>query len=264
MGSSVDVVAATHEQLAVEDQSAVTNFFDEVGPHVVIHAAAYTAVDDCERSPDRAFAVNALGTRHVAKAAEKIGAYMLYVSTDYVFDGEATRPYRETDPTNPISVYGASKLAGEHECSDQHAVVRTSWLCGVHGSNFVRTVLRLAGSPDLLRFVDDQRGCPTFTADLADVLVGLALDRVPGCFHATNQGEATWFEFARAVLEYGGHDPSRVLPITTAQLDPPRAAARPKYSVLDNAALREAGWDFMAPWQDGLERMIRALQRSAQ
>jgi dTDP-4-dehydrorhamnose reductase len=256
--SPCHVIAADHDRLDVADRSAVLTAVEAVRPHVVIHAAAWTAVDACEGDPDRAFATNALGTRFVAEAARRVGAHVVYLSTDYVFDGTSTRPYREWDTPNPQSVYGASKLAGEQELDPGSTVVRTSWVCGAHGANMVRTVLRLAGSPGPLRFVDDQWGSPTFTADLAGVVAVLATDRVPGTFHVTNGGVTSWYGFARGVLEAAGHDPERIEPITTAQLDPPRPAPRPANSALDNAALRFMGMALLPDWRDGLARLLAA------
>lgn len=257
--SGVDVVAADHEALAVEDRYAVLSTLDELRPDVVIHTAAYTAVDACETDPDRAFQVNALGTRHVAEACEAVGAHLVYVSSDYVFDGTSTRPYLEWDQPNPRSVYGLSKLGGEKECPPGATVVRTSWVCGAGGANMVKTALRLADGDSPMRFVDDQRGSPTFTADLAAALVTLATDRRPGIYHVTNQGETTWFGFVRAVVAAGGGDPGRVEAIATADLVPPRPASRPAFSVLDNAALRLTGLPLLPDWQDGLERLVRFL-----
>jgi dTDP-4-dehydrorhamnose reductase len=258
--SPCDVTAADHARLDVADRSAVQTIFEGVRPHVVIHAGAWTAVDACEGDPDRAFAVNALGTRHVAEAARRVGAHVVYVSTDYVFDGTSTRPYVEWDAPNPVSVYGRSKLGGELELDPGSTVVRTSWVCGAHGANMVRTVLRLAGGPGPMRFVDDQWGSPTFTADLAGVLAVLGTERLPGIFHVTNSGVTSWFGFARAVLAAAGHDPARVEPIATAALDPPRPAPRPSNSALDNAALRLMGFDPMPDWGDALKRLVAAIE----
>jgi dTDP-4-dehydrorhamnose reductase len=261
--TACDVIAADHDRLDVSDRGAVWAAVDGLRPHVVVHTAAWTAVDACEGDPDRAYAVNALGTRHVAEAARRAGAHVVYVSTDYVFDGTATRPYVEWDQPNPMSVYGRSKLAGEQELDPGSTVVRTSWVCGAHGTNMVKTVLRLAGGPGPLRFVDDQWGSPTFTADLAGVLAVLATDRLPGTFHVTNAGVTSWYGFARAVLEAAGDDPDRVEPISTVSLDPPRPAPRPANSVLDNAALRLMGMAPLPDWRDALGRLLAATDLSA-
>ncbi len=184
------------------------------------------------------------------------------VSTDYVFDGTKAEPYHEWDRPNPQSVYGRSKWAGEHAVA-VHApgscVVRTAWVCGAHGPNMVKTVLGLLDRPELA-FVDDQRGCPTFTADLAPAIRRLAVARVPGVFHVTNQGATTWYGFVRAVLEAAGEDPAKVRPITTAELDPPRPAPRPANSVLDNAALRMGGFPLLPNYRDSLARLVQELQ----
>jgi dTDP-4-dehydrorhamnose reductase len=266
------VVPGTFEVLATDidtvdlvDRAAVRDAVDGFRPDLVLHGGAYTAVDACETDPDTAFAVNALGTRHVAEAAAATGAHLVYVSTDYVFDGEATRPYVEWDAPSPRSVYGRSKLGGEHEVraisGARGTVVRTAWVSGAHGANMVKTALRLASasSDGVLRFVDDQHGCPTFTADLARAVVRLGVDRRPGTFHVTNQGETTWFGFVRAALAAAGHDPDRVEPISTAELDPPRPAPRPSNSRLDNAAVRLSGLPPMPPWEDALARLVAVL-----
>lgn len=245
--------------LDITDRARVLAVVAEARPDAIVHAAAWTAVDACESDPDRAFAVNALGTRHVTEAARAVGAHVTYLSTDYVFDGEQERPYREWDAPNPQSVYGRSKLAGEQELDPGSAVVRISWVCGRHGSNMVKTILRLASEHDTLRFVDDQRGHPTFAEDLAPLVRRLVAERRTGTFHATNQGETTWFGFARAVLEAAGHDPERVQPITTADLDPPRPAPRPANSVLDNAVLRLEGLPLLPDHRESLARLVREL-----
>jgi len=265
----IEVLSTDIDNLDVVNRTAVGEAFDSFRPQVVIHGGAFTAVDACESDPDTAFAVNAMGTRHVAEASRRVGAHLLYVSTDYVFDGTLDRPYVEWDTTNPQSVYGRSKLGGELEVAavggGDATVVRTAWVSGAHGANMVKTVLRLASaSPDgPLRFVDDQHGTPTFTADLATAIVGLALGRRPGTFHVTNQGETTWFGFARATLAAAGLDPDRVEPIATGDLDPPRPAPRPANSRLDNAALRLSGLDLLPEWTDSLARLVEALPAAA-
>ena len=261
--TAVEVTAADHASLPVEDRTRVDGLFAAVRPDIVVHAAALTNVDLCEEDAHRAHQVNEVGTKNLAEAAERVGAHLVYVSTDYVFDGRGSRPYREFDQTNPISVYGASKLAGERACPAGATIVRTSWVCGAHGANFVRTVLSLLGRPGELRFVDDQRGSPTFTADLAPALVALGMDRRPGCFHVTNQGEATRFELARETFAIAGGAPDRVLAISTDELVPPRPAARPAYSVLDNATFEAAGYPPLPPWRDGLARLCAQLNEQS-
>jgi dTDP-4-dehydrorhamnose reductase len=257
-----DVLGASHGALDVGDRDAVMAAITAWRPHLVVHTAAWTAVDACESDRERAWRVNAFGCRNVAEAARASGSHLVSVSTDYVFDGSSPQPYVEWDRPNPLSVYGASKRAGELEVAGLlpgATVVRTSWVCGPHGSNILKTVLRLASAGGPLRFVDDQRGCPTFTEDLARMLLELGAGRRPGVFHVTNQGATTWYRFARDVLAAAGMDPGRVEPIATADLDPPRPAPRPANSVLDNAALRMSGIPLLAEHHEPLERTVKGL-----
>jgi len=262
--SGDDVLAADRGHLDVTDRDAVLGAITTWHPDVVIHAAAWTAVDACEGDPERAHAVNALAVRWVVEACDRTGAHLVHLSTDYVFDGTLDRPYHEWDRPDPQSVYGASKLAGEREAlalGPAATVVRTSWLSGEHGGNMVKTVLRLAGEgsgePGSIAFVDDQRGCPTFTADLAPVLRRLALDRRPGRYHVTNQGAVSWYEFAGDVLAAAGLERALVRPITSAELD--RPAPRPANSVLDNAALRAAGIPLLRDFRKPLAELVASL-----
>ncbi len=259
-GLDHQVLATDIDTMRVEEREEVLSTFTDFRPELVLHGGALTAVDLCETEVDLAYAVNAVGTRNVAEAAALVGAHMVYVSTDYVFDGTGDRPYLEWDPPSPASVYGASKLAGERECRSGATIVRTSWLCGAHGANMVGTALRLADGEGELSFVDDQHGSPTFTADLAPAVVTLGLDRRPGTFHVTNSGATTWWGFVRAVLAEAGADPERVKPIRTKDLDPPRPAPRPAYSVLDNASLRLSGLPALPEWRDALARLVRYLR----
>jgi dTDP-4-dehydrorhamnose reductase len=215
-------------------------------------------VDRCESEVETAYRVNVIGSRHVAEGARRIGASVLYLSTDYVFDGTKADPYLEWDEPNPLSVYGRTKLAGERELDPGSTVVRTSWVCGLHGQNMVKTVLRLAGVHDTLTFVDDQRGHPTFAGDLATMIHRLVIDHRPGTFHVTNQGAVSWYEFARAVLEAAGEDPGRVKPITTAEYPNPLPAPRPANSVLDNAALRLSDVSLLRDFREPLAELISA------
>ena len=255
-----EVVGLDHAALDVADRAAVQTAAEVFKPDVIVHTAAWTAVDDCEGDPDKAYRVNALGPRHVAEAARRVGARVVHVSTDYVFDGTKDGPYVEWDEPAPRSMYGRSKLAGERELDPDSTIVRTSWVCGRHGGNMVKTILRLAADPDrALAFVDDQRGHPSFADDLASMIRRLVLDGRPGLFHVTNQGAVTWFEFAKSVLAAAGHDPGRVSPITTAELQPPRPAERPANSVLDNAALRLSGVPLLPDHHEPLERLVKEL-----
>jgi dTDP-4-dehydrorhamnose reductase len=256
------VLAAGRAAMDVADREQVLGVSGSFGPDLIVHAGAWTAVDACESDPDRAWATNALGSRHVAEAARLAGAHLVYLSTDYVFDGTSPDAYTEWDRANPTSVYGRSKFAGEVEVLEGapgSAVVRTSWVCGVHGSNILKTVLRLSAERDRLSFVDDQRGCPTFTDDLASMIYRLAVARLPGRFHVTNQGPTTWYQFARDVVTAAGRHPDMVVPISTAELNPPRPAPRPANSVLDNAALRLSGIPLLPDHHEALERTVKAL-----
>ncbi|HWO17730.1 MAG TPA: dTDP-4-dehydrorhamnose reductase [Kofleriaceae bacterium] len=229
-------------------------------PAVVINAAAFTAVDRAEAERARAFAINADGAGHVARACAAAGVLCLHVSTDYVFDGAARRPYREDDPVSPQNVYGASKAAGERQVLDAGgAVVRTSWLFGEGGPSFVHSMLRLARELPALRVVADQRGCPTCADDLAAALLELATRAPSGIYHARSSGPTTWHGLAIAIVaEAHRHTQlacERVEPITTA--DYPTPARRPAYSVLDTGRLRALGIA-LPSWRVGLGRMIAA------
>lgn len=252
-----EVIPTTHASMDLVDRDIVVSTICGTAPDVIIHAGCWTAVDACEGDPDRAFAVNGFGTRNVAEGARRVGAHVVYISTDYVFDGAKHGPYREWDETGPRSAYGASKLAGEREIDPGSAIVRTSLVCGVHGNNFVKTMLRLAGERDTWGVVDDQHSCPSFSADLAGAIKQLAVGRLPGVFHLTNQGPTTRYGFACAILEAAGHDPGRISPITTAEYPVP--APRPANSVLDNGAWRLAGFDALDDWHGPLERLVKEI-----
>lgn len=254
-----DVVPLTRAQLDVGDRAAVLAAVEGHRPALVVNAAAWTAVDACEADPDRAFRDNAMAVRYLVEASARIGTHLVQISTDYVFDGRSARPYHEWDSTNPQSVYGHSKLGGEVEAGPTATIVRTSWVCGRHGGNFVKTMLRLAAERPTVSVVDDQHGTPTFADDLASTVAVLGTERLRGRYHVTNQGATTWFAFARAIFEAAGHDPERVLPISTAELDPPRPAPRPAYSVLDNVALRSQGLPLLPDHRSSLERLVHAL-----
>lgn len=240
----------------ITNLEAVVRYLRHVGPSAVIHCAAYADVDGSESDHDRAYSVNSIGTRNVAIAARKVGARLIYISTDYVFEGTKPDPYTEFDEPNPRTVYGKSKLMGERYVQQQlheYFIVRIAWLYGRTGRNFVKTILRLAREGKPLRVVDDQYGTPTWTVDVARQLQHLLETEAYGTYHATAQGSCSWYEFARAVLEEAGID-APVAPIATEEY--PRPAPRPKNSVLDNFLLRIQELDRMPPWRESLAQFM--------
>jgi len=256
-----EVVATSHETLDITDKLAVDAAITAARPDVVIHAAAWTAVDACESDPDKAMLVNGTATKYIVDAAHAVGAHVVYISTDYVFDGSKTSAYDEEDAPNPQSVYGASKLAGERALGPNDAIVRIAWVCGFYGGNMVKTILRLAEQPQL-KFVDDQIGNPTFADDAAEMIVRLAIEKRPGTWHVTNQGDVSWYEFAREVLMVAGFDAGKVAPIQTHELQPPRPAQRPANSVLNNSSLKRAGIELLPDFRVPLARLVSQIQRN--
>ena len=248
--SARDVTALSRSALDITDLAAVRAAVQ--GHDVILNAAAYTAVDEAESHERDAMRVNAHGVHNLAIAAAEERVALVHFSTDYVFDGSATVPYREDEKTHPISVYGRSKAEGERLAletnPDRTIIIRTSWLYGEHGGNFVKTMLRLGANGAAVSVVSDQRGQPTWTSDLAEQVVML-LDAgiTHGVFHGTASGVATWFDFARAVFELGGLDPQKV--VSTRSADFVRPAPRPGYSVLGHDAWRGTGVAPMREWK---------------
>ena len=258
--SGHQVIATIHGDLDITDKSQVDRVVGEAKADAIIHAAAWTAVDACESDPQRAMSVNRDGTANIVSAARKSGSRVIYISTDYVFDGTKPTPYIESDLPNPQSVYGASKLAGEQQLdltTDQ--IVRISWVCGEHGANMVKTILRLAATNPTLTFVDDQIGSPTFTSDAAPMIIEIATAGLAGIWHVTNQGSTSWFGFARDVLTCAGLDADRVIATTTKLLQPARPAKRPTNSVLDNAQMRKANLSLLDDYHIPLQRLVDVL-----
>jgi dTDP-4-dehydrorhamnose reductase len=261
-----DVTGLSHEQLDVADADAVHAAIEDARPDLVVHAAAWTDVDGCERDPDRAHAVNALGPWWLARACRDVGAALVLLSSDYVFGAEGAsqgHPYTEFDPVAPINAYGRSKAAGEQlvrETLPEHYIVRTSWVFGRHGANFVKTMLRLAAERDEVRVVDDQVGSPTYAGDLAAAIRELSLSGRFGTFHRTNSGTCSWFELAARTFELTGTR-VRVHPQRSGELD--RPAPRPAWSVLSNRHAELAGFTTMPPWQEALRRLLEELTSSA-
>ncbi len=250
-----NVVGVDLPDIDITRPASVAATVTAIGPSVVINAAAYTAVDAAEREPRLAWAVNAEGPEVLARACANRGAMLLQVSTDYVFDrAGVTQPHQVDASKTPRSVYGQSKLAGEERVRgavSEHYIVRTAWLYGASGTNFVKTIARLERERDVIDVVDDQWGTPTWSADLAHGLVDLVRSRAPfGTYHCTNAGVTTWCGFARAVFAELGADPARVRPCSTAEF--PRPAPRPAYSVLSDAAWRSARLQPLRPWRHAL------------
>jgi len=256
LGHSHDVVWLDLPDWDVTMPEATRAIID-IHPEWVVHAAALTDVDSCERDPTRAQRVNAEGTRRVAEGCRAVGAGIVYLSTDYVFDGRKGSPYLETDPPAPLSAYGRSKLAGEEivrAVVPRWTIVRTAWLFGRSGKNFVKTIIEKAAAGGALRVVDDQIGSPTYATDLADAIRELLRHGHTGFFHITNSGVCSWYEFARAILKHSGFPESLVSPMTTAELA--RPAPRPAFSVLGNTAWTTVGFPPLRPWPAALEAML--------
>lgn len=254
-----EVTALPRTELDITDAEAVAEAV--AGHDVVFNTAAYTDVDGAETHEAEAFAVNAEGVENLARAAALHGARFVTISTDYVFDGAASEPYAEDHPRDPINAYGRSKAAGEQRAIAAHPdgafVVRTAWLYGVSGPNFVTTMLRLAAGNPTVSVVDDQLGQPTWSADLAAQLVTMMdADAPAGIYHGTSTGQTSWFGFARAIFAEAGLDPERVLPTDSASF--PRPARRPAYSVLGHEAWRRVGMAPIRPWREALAAAARS------
>jgi dTDP-4-dehydrorhamnose reductase len=255
-----ELLFADTDVLNITDAEQVERYFAATAPQMVCNCAAFTNVDACEDQPELAFRVNSDGPRILGEMCERYGAVLVHISSDYVFAGDMPRPRTESDPVAPRSVYGASKLAGEQvvaaTCS-RHFIVRTAGLYGRVGSNFVRTIIRLAREKGAIKVVDDQRGSPTNANDLAYELLKLALTSDYGVYHCVNGGGCSWFEFASAVVDTLGI-PCEKIPCATAEF--PRPAARPAFSVLDNTRLRATIGDEMRSWHEALSAFLARIQ----
>ncbi|HJQ43268.1 MAG TPA: dTDP-4-dehydrorhamnose reductase [Jatrophihabitantaceae bacterium] len=260
---AAEVRAVDVDVLDITDSAAVNAVVDEFRPDVLVNAAAFTAVDAAEEQEELAYRVNATGPAVLAAALAKSGSgRLVHVSTDYVFAGDGTQPYEVDDEPAPRSAYGRTKLAGEQAVRevlpDASYVVRTAWVYGGTGANFVKTMAKLERERDTISVVDDQRGSPTWSMDLAKALVELANSTAPaGIYHCTGSGDTTWFGFTQAIFEELGADPSRVLPTTTDAF--PRPAPRPAYSVLSDRAWRNADLTPMPHWRDALRTAFETV-----
>lgn len=265
-----DILALDRAALDITDQSAVNREVSGSGASVVVNAAAYTAVDQAESEPELAFAANRDGPANLASACAKAGLPLIHISTDFVFDGEKKGPYHEMDQVSPLNVYGSSKAAGEiavRERLDQHLILRTAWVYGVHGNNFVKTMLRLGRENETVRVVADQYGCPTYAADLADATLNAAAQffqgkkNIWGTYHYCGKGVTSWYGFAEAIYDLA----RKYMPLKVKQLEAirtaeyPTAAKRPANSVLDCSLLKKKFNIHPKPWSESLARMIETL-----
>lgn len=253
----VEIIALNRSDLDVTDSEQCRAVLKKHRPDAIIHCGAYTAVDKAESEPDEAFRVNGAGTRNLAVAASAAGIKLCYISTDYVFDGTGAVPYNEYDLTNPQTAYGKSKLAGEYAVQTMHNrffIVRTSWVFGKYGNNFVKTMLKMGIERDSLKVVSDQLGSPTYTYDLAHFLLELVQTENYGIYHASNTGICSWHEFAQAIFEERGIK-TQVDPCTTDEF--PRPAPRPAYSVMDHSAIRSNDFQPLRPWREALQHYLK-------
>jgi len=255
-----EVIGWDIEEIDIQKEEDTIAQIKKLGPAIVIHVAAYTDVDGCELEGEKAFAVNGEGTRHVALAASRCGAKVVYLSTDYVFDGNKRKPYLENDPPSPLNVYGRSKLKGEHyvqEWVKGALIIRTQWLYGRYGKNFVTSILRQAREKQVLSIVNDQIGSPTYTVDLAKAISVLIRFDANGIFHVANRDLCTWFTFGQAILKLSGMDSVKVIPISSKECG--RPAVRPSYSVLNCQKLSKETGLTLRPWSEALKEYISTL-----
>lgn len=256
---SIECVGVDREDFDLTNRKATVDYICAYSPDAVIHCAAYTAVDKAEDDVELCEAVNVGGTENVAAACESLGAKMLYVSTDYVYGGVGEKPFEPSNKAQPKNVYGRTKLAGENAVIahvKKHFIVRTSWVFGVNGNNFVKTMLRLGNEKDELSVVADQIGSPTYTPDLARLICDLIVTEKYGIYHGTNEGFCSWAEFAAEIMKLSGRK-TKILPITSDRY--PSRAQRPLNSRLSKSCLDEVGIKRLPSWQDALKRYLKEL-----
>lgn len=259
----IDAKGVDYQDFDLTDSDAVMNAIRAYEPDAIVHCAAYTAVDKAEQEPEKCAAVNGMGTLNMVRAALAVDAKLLLVSTDYVFNGEGEEPFETNAPYNPKNVYGLSKVQGEEAVRSlmtRFFIVRTAWVFGLNGSNFVKTMLRLGSEKPELNVVDDQFGSPTYSKDLARLICDMIQTNKFGVYHATNEGFCSWADFAAEIMHQGGCQ-CRVNPVSTSQY--PTAAKRPANSRLSKASLDAAGFNRLPPWQEALTRYLLELRANA-
>ncbi|NJM88368.1 MAG: dTDP-4-dehydrorhamnose reductase [Hydrococcus sp. RU_2_2] len=259
-----EVIGVGRESMDLSQPASIRQIISQIQPHFIVNAAAYTAVDKAESEVELAYAINAIAPEILAQEAQKLGATLLQISTDYVFDGQKNTPYLEEDFTNPLSIYGKSKLAGEEgikQACQSYIILRTAWVYGTYGkSNFVKTMLRLGKEREEIRVVSDQVGSPTWARDIADAITELLVNPTTGVYHFTNSGVASWYDFAIAIFEEAKQlgfplKVRQVIPITTAEY--PTPAKRPAYSVLSGKKISTVLGTYPAYWRDSLRQMLK-------
>lgn len=257
----IEAVGADVDEMDITDPDACRRVITEAGPGAVIHCAAYTAVNEAEKHPELCMKVNAEGTRNIAKVCRELDIKMMYISTDYVFDGQGTRPWEPDDARDPLNVYGQAKYEGElaiEELLEKYFIVRIAWVFGVNGRNFIKTMLRLGKERGAVSVVDDQIGSPTYTFDLARLLADMIQTEQYGRYHATNEGLCSWYEFAVEIFKQAGMESVSVTPVSTEAYTAmyPGQARRPMNSRISKDKLEEKGFKRLPPWQDALRRYL--------
>ena len=259
-----ELIITGSKDLDITKENNVLQFIEDKKPEIVINAAAYTNVDNCETDYDNAYLVNAIGPKNLAVACNKLNIPLIHVSTDYVFDGSKTTPLSEEDKLGPKTAYGKTKLEGEkfvQENTKKYFILRTAWLFGINGKNFVKTMINLSKKNNLLKVVNDQKGCPTYCYDLAMAIKQLLNSDKYGIYHLTNKGELSWYDFAKKIFELSNIT-INVKPVTTEEF--PRPAPRPHYSVLSNQKWINAGFSPMRNYEDALKDYLSLLKSSGQ
>ncbi|CAI8371711.1 MAG: dTDP-4-dehydrorhamnose reductase [Acidimicrobiales bacterium AG-410-I20] len=257
-----ELFACSRSELDISDPASISKAIERYRPDVIINCGALTDVDKCETSPELAMSINGHAVGLLAAQAEKCGASLVQISTDYVFDGEKDGPYIEADSTKPISLYGQSKLLGEQLAGSNALIIRTSWVMSLDGNNILVKILRLLDEGNELKFVNDQIGCPTFTDDLVNSVMKLIESEVAGVIHVSNSGSTSWFDFAQQVAECAGSDSKQVSPISKSDLN--RPARRPANSVLENRRLVDLGFPPLPHYLDSLNQIISNNKRPLQ